>query len=74
MLSNIPISKSTPYADEIIRDHQCGFQCYRSTTNYIFCICQILEKMLEYNETVHQLFVDFEKVYSEEGSSIHYSH
>jgi hypothetical protein len=29
----------------------------------IFCIRQILEKKWEYNETVHQLFVDFKKAY-----------
>jgi hypothetical protein len=28
-----------------------------------FCIRQVLEKKLEYNETVHQLFVDFKKAY-----------
>jgi hypothetical protein len=32
-------------------------------TNHIFCICQILEKKLEYNEAVHQLFIDFNKAY-----------
>jgi hypothetical protein len=32
----------------------------RSTTE-IFCIRQILEKKWEYNETVHQIAVDFEK-------------
>jgi hypothetical protein len=44
-----------------ISDHQCGFQHNRSTTDKIFCIRQILEKKLEYNETVHQLFTDFMK-------------
>jgi hypothetical protein len=29
----------------------------------IFCIHQILEKKWEYNETVHQLFIDFRKAY-----------
>jgi hypothetical protein len=29
----------------------------------MFCICQILEKKWEYNKTVHQLFIDFKKVY-----------
>jgi hypothetical protein len=33
----------------------------RSTTDQIFCICQILEKKWEYNETVHQLFINFKK-------------
>jgi hypothetical protein len=33
------------------------------TDLHIFCIHQILEKKWEYNETVHQLFVDFNKAY-----------
>jgi hypothetical protein len=33
------------------------------STNQIFCIRQILEKKWDYNETVHQLFVDFKKAY-----------
>jgi hypothetical protein len=53
----------SPYIDEIVGDHQCGFQGNRSTTDQIFCICQILEKKWEYNETVHQLFIDFKKAY-----------
>jgi hypothetical protein len=32
-------------------------------TDKIVCIRQILEKTLEYNETVHQLFVDFKEAY-----------
>jgi hypothetical protein len=31
-------------------------------TDHIFCICQILEKKYDYNEAVHQLFIDFKKV------------
>jgi hypothetical protein len=35
-----------------------------STSDQIFCIRQILEKKnKEYNETVHQLFIDFKKAY-----------
>jgi len=44
ILSNILLSRLTPYAEAIIGDNQCEFWCYRSTTDYIFCICQILEK------------------------------
>jgi hypothetical protein len=50
-----------PYIGEIIGDHQRGFRRIRSTTDQIFCIRQILEKKWEYNETVHQLFIDFKK-------------
>jgi len=63
ILSNILLSRLIPYVNEIIGDHQCGFQRNRSTTDHIFCIHQILEKKLEYNEEVYQLFIDFKKAY-----------
>jgi hypothetical protein len=63
ILSNILLSGLTPYADEVIGDHQCGFQCNRSKTDQIFYIWQILEKKWEYNGTVHQLFIDFKRAY-----------
>ena len=44
ILSNILLSRLTPYAEEIIGDHQCGFLRNRSTIDHIFCIRQILEK------------------------------
>ncbi|KAJ4431758.1 hypothetical protein ANN_20363 [Periplaneta americana] len=53
----------TPYVDEIIGDHQCGFRRNRSTIDQIFCIRQIMEKKWEYKGTVHQLFIDFKKAY-----------
>jgi hypothetical protein len=30
---------------------------------FLICISETLEKKWEYNETVHQLFIDFEKAY-----------
>ena len=44
ILSNILLSRLTPYAEEIIGDHQCGFRCNRTTADHILCICQILER------------------------------
>jgi hypothetical protein len=61
MLSNILLSRLGPYIDEITGDHQRGFRCFRSTTDQIFYIRQILRKKWEYNERVHQLFIDFKK-------------
>jgi hypothetical protein len=46
ILSNILLTRLGPYIDEIIWDHQSGFQCNRSTTDQIFCIRQILEKKM----------------------------
>ena len=63
ILSSILLSRLTPYAEEIIGDHQCGFRRNRSTTDHLFCIRQIHEKKWEYNEAVHQLFIDFKKAY-----------
>jgi len=63
ILSNMLLSRLTPYAVEIIGDYQCGSRCNRSITSHIFCICQILKKKLEYNEAVHQFFIDFKKIY-----------
>jgi len=63
ILSNILLSGLTAYAEEIIGDHQCGFQRNRSTTDYVFCIHKILEKKWECSEAVHQLFIDFKKAY-----------
>ena len=48
-------ARLTPYANEIIEDHQCGFRCNRSTTDRIFFIRQTLEKKWECNEAVRQL-------------------
>jgi len=55
---NILLSRLIPYAKEIIGEHQCGLTIYQ-----IFCFRQILEKKWEYNEEVHQLFIDFKKAY-----------
>jgi len=59
ILSKILLSRLTPYAEEIIGDHECGFRHNRSTTDDALCIHQILERKLEYNEEVHQIFIDF---------------
>ena len=61
ILSNILLSRLTPYAEEVIGDHQCEFLCNRSTTDHVFFMHQILEKKWEYNEAVDQLFIDFKK-------------
>jgi sorting nexin-29 len=63
ILSNILLSKLTPHAEEIICVHQCGFRRNRSTTDHMFCIRQILEKIWEYKESVHRVFIGFKKAY-----------
>jgi hypothetical protein len=43
-LSNILQARLTPYVNEIIGDHQCGFRRKRYAMDQIFYIRQILEK------------------------------
>jgi hypothetical protein len=73
ILSNILLSRLSPYVDEIIGDHQCGFRRNSSITDQIFCMCQIMEKKWEYNETVHQLFIDFKKAYDSVRREVFYN-
>jgi len=73
VLSNILFSRLIPYAEGVIGDHQCGFQCNRSTTDHVFCIRQILEKKWECNEARHQLFIDFKKAYDSVRREILYN-
>jgi hypothetical protein len=63
IVSSIILSRLTPHLDEIIVDHQSRFQHNTSPTDQVFCIHERLEKEWEYNGTVHQLFIDFEKAY-----------
>jgi hypothetical protein len=72
IVSNLLLSRLGPYIDEITGDHQCGFRRDRSTTDQIFCIHEILEKW-EYNETVHQLFIDFKQAYESVRREVLYS-
>ena len=44
ILSNILPSKLSPYAEEIIGYHQCGFRRNRSPTFYVFSTRPILQK------------------------------
>ena len=73
ILSNILLSRLTPYGEEIIGDHQGGFRRDRSTADHIFCIRQILMKKWEDNEAVHQLFIEFKKAYVAVRSEVRYN-
>ena len=73
MLSNTLLSRLTPHAEEFTGDHQCELRRNRSTTDHIICIRQILETKWEYNEAVHQLFIDFKKAYDSVRKEVLYN-
>jgi len=72
ILFNILASRLTPYIYGT-GDHQCGFQHNRSNIDQLFCICQMLEKKWEYNGTVHQLIIHFEKAHDSVMSEVLYN-
>jgi len=62
ILSNNLLSRFSSYAEEIIEVLQCGFR----RNDQLLIICSAFVKYLrgkkwEYNEAVHQLFIDFKK-------------
>ena len=61
ILPKIFLSSLTPYAEEIIGDHQCGFRSNSSVTNHIFCMRHILQKNWEYIAEVRQVFIYFKR-------------
>ena len=54
IFSNILLSRLTPYAKEIIGDHQCGFRCNRSTIIY-----SAFAKYLRKNGNTMKKFISF---------------
>jgi hypothetical protein len=54
IISNILLSRLSPYIDSVIGDYQCGIRSNRLTADQIFCIHKILKRKWGYNETVLQ--------------------
>ena len=54
-------------------DHKSGFRCNRSTIDHTFCIRPTFEKEWEYNEAVHQLFIEFKKAYDSVWKEVLYN-
>jgi hypothetical protein len=63
ILRNLLARYIEPYVEEILGDYQCAFQKGQSTTDQIFCLRMISEKVCEYNVDIHQLYIDCKKAY-----------
>ena len=62
ILANIILGKITSYVEKITGDYQNGFRYGRSVMDNIFAFEIINEKILEYNQSVHYLFIDFQDI------------
>lgn len=60
VLSTILQKRLNPIVEVILGEYQCGF---RSTTDQIFNLRQVMEKMKEHGQSIHQLFIDFKQAY-----------
>ena len=63
IVASIILGKIKPYIEKITGDYQNGFRDGRSVIDNIFALKIINEKMWEYNQSVHYLFIDFQKAY-----------
>jgi len=61
ILSNILLSRLTPYAEKIIGDHNVDFHTTGEQVIIIVHSSNTWGKKWEYDEAVHQLFINFLK-------------
>lgn len=53
-------------ADDIYPESQCGFRAGRGTTDMIFSMRQVAEKVREKNQELYMVFVDLTKAFDTE--------
>jgi len=63
VFSNCVSSKLKEKSEEIIGDYQGGFRPGKSTTDQIFVLRQIFQKIWEFDKEIYILFIDFRKAY-----------
>jgi hypothetical protein len=68
LLSTVLLKRINIYAEEIMREYQCGFRSDRSTTDQIFTLRQTLEKCHEHGIDLHLLFIDFKQAFDSVNS------
>ncbi|XP_055388138.1 uncharacterized protein LOC129616507 [Condylostylus longicornis] len=63
ILASIISKRLKTFAEGILYEYQRGFREGRSTIDQIFVVKQSMEKLYEYNQDVHLLFLDFKQVF-----------
>jgi hypothetical protein len=63
VFTTVLINKPETHAEQIIGAYHAGFRKGKSTTDQLFSVKLILEKLEEYKIDVHQIFVDFKQDY-----------
>jgi sorting nexin-29 len=63
ILSLIILKRMQIYIDEIVDNYQSGFRKNKSTTDHIFIIRQVMEKIYEVAKDLHMVFIDYKQAY-----------
>ena len=63
ILTTVINNRFKKYTEYISGEYQAGFRTRKSTTDQIFTVKNLLEKALEHNVEIHQIFVDFQIAY-----------
>jgi hypothetical protein len=63
VFAKILCGRLLPHAKAAVQHFQAGFQSGKSTTDQLFALREILEKLNECNITTHHLFIDFKVAY-----------
>ena len=63
ILTTVINNRLKKYTEHIIGEYQAGFRTGKSTTDQIFTVQNLLEKVWEHNVEIHQIFIDFQKAY-----------
>lgn len=62
-LTTVIRNRLDPHVEAIVGEYQCGFRRNRSTSDQIFSIRQMMEKLWEHGIDLHHLFIDFKQAY-----------
>ena len=57
------LNRLRPQADEIIAKEQAGFRCKHSTTEQIFNLRILREKLSQRQQNIYHVFIDFKKAF-----------
>lgn len=63
VLSNVLFERLLPWTEKAVGDYQAGFRAGRSTSDQIFVLRQLLQKLLEVNVYTFHVFIDFKAAY-----------
>ena len=64
ILLNIIFGKIKPYIEKVMGDYKNGFKDGSSVIDNILALKIINKKLWEHNQSIQQLFIDFQKAYN----------